>query len=610
MHNAEGVLVLSATDLVGHLECEHLTRLERMAALGEVKRPDREDPALDLLSTLGEEHERYHLERYAKSGLNVVVVEQRAFTVDQLKGAEAQTVQAMRDGADVIYQGTFFDGRWTGRADFLIKVTQPSELGAHSYEVVDAKLARHAKTRALLQVAIYSDQLTRLQGRQPLNMRLILGDHTEQVFRVDDFASYARIALTRLETVLAESLLPTYPDKVHHCDICRWRDVCDQKRRDDDHLSLVAGIRRDQIRRLAAASIPTTTALAASTGPVEGIGQSALERIRTQAELQIAALRTGERQYALVQEPTPGLGLGALPEPSAGDLFFDMEGDPYVAEGGLEYLFGVARLEDEPFHYKSWWAHDRTAEKIAFEGFVDFAMDRWQRDPNLHIYHYASYETEALKRLMGRHGTRENEIDRMLRGGLFVDLYQVLRQGVRISEEGYSLKNVERFYRPKRTESVLDAGTSIVEYERWRREGDDKVLVEIERYNQSDCESTSQLRDWLEERRTEAIGYGLALSRPDRRDPEPAPELAAAEAAVHGLAEALLAGVPDAPIERDHEEQARWLLAQSLSWHRREAKADWWAYFQRLAMTDDELIADTEGQLASGHVVYEGALSA
>ena len=594
MHNADGVLVLSATDLVGHLECEHLTQLERMAALGELKRPDRKDPALDLLSTLGEEHERHHLERYSTSGLKVAVIDQRALTADELNRAEAETLRAMRDGADVIYQGTFFDGRWSGRADFLIKVTEPSELGAHSYEVVDAKLARHAKTRALLQVAIYSDQLTRLQGRQPLNMRLILGDHTEQVFRVDDFVSYARIALTRLETVLAESPLPTYPDKVHHCDICRWRDICDQKRRDDDHLSLVAGIRRDQIRRLAAASIPTTTALGASTGPVEGIGQSALDRIRTQAELQIAALRTGERQYALVQEPTPNLGLGGLPEPASGDLFFDMEGDPYVAEGGLEYLFGVARLQDKSSQYKSWWAHDRIAEKSAFEGFVDFAMDRWQRDPNLHIYHYASYETEALKRLMGRHGTREDEIDRMLRGGLFVDLYQVLRQGVRISEEGYSLKNVERFYRPKRTESVLDAGASIVEYERWRRERDDKVLVEIERYNQSDCESTSQLRDWLEERRTEAIGYGLALSRPERRDPEPAAELAAAEAAVRGLAEALLAGVPDARIERDDEEQARWLLAHSLSWHRREAKADWWAYFQRLAMTDDELIEDTE----------------
>jgi len=192
-------------------------------------------------------------------------------------------------------------------------------------------------------------------------------------------------------------------------------------------------------------------------------------------------------------------------------------------------------------------------------------MARWQQDLNLHVYHYASYETEALKRLMGRHGSREDEIDRMLRGGLFVDLYQVLRQGVRISEEAYSLKNVERFYRPERTESVLDAGSSIVEYERWRREGDKQVLIEIEQYNRADCESTSQLRDWLEERRAEAIGYGLDLLRPLRRDPEPASELAAAEVAVHNLTEALLAGVADDRVARNDEQQARWLLAQSLT---------------------------------------------
>ncbi len=149
MHNAEGVLVLSATDLVGHLECEHLTQLERLAALGALKRPKRDDPALDLLSNLGEEHEREHLNRYRTLGLKIAVIEQGEMTPQEIRRAERDTLQAMRDGADVIYQGTFFDGRWTGRADFLIKVAEPSALGAHSYEVVDAKLARHAKTRAL-----------------------------------------------------------------------------------------------------------------------------------------------------------------------------------------------------------------------------------------------------------------------------------------------------------------------------------------------------------------------------------------------------------------------------------------------------------------------------
>lgn len=599
-------MVLSATDLVGHLECEHLTQLERLAALGELKRPHRDDPALDLLSKLGDEHERQHLERYRGLGLQIVVIEERDMTADGLALAEADTLQAMRDGADVIYQATFFDGRWTGRADFLIKVAETSDLGGHSYEVVDTKLARHAKTRALLQVAIYSDQLTRLQGRPPQCMRLILGDHSEHTFRVDDFVSYARVALSRLEAVLASSPEPTYPDKVHHCAVCRWADVCDQKRRDDDHLSLVAGIRRDQIRRLVNAGILTTTTLASSSGPVGGIGQTALDRIRIQAQLQVEAATTGKRSYALIQEQTPGLGLGALPEPSPGDLFFDMEGDPYVTDGGLEYLFGVVEVKDGSPKFLRWWAHDRAEEKTAFEGFVDFVIARWRQDPNLHVYHYASYEPEALKRLMGRQGSREDEIDRMLRGGLLVDLFQVLRQGVRISEESYTLKRVEHFYRPERTESVLDAGSSIVEYERWRREGDKTVLDEIEQYNQSDCESTALLREWLEERRAEAIGYGLDLTRPERQDPAPAAELAAAEVAVRDLTEALLVGVPDDRAHRNEQEQARWLLAQSLSWHRREAKADWWAYFQRLAMTDEEIIEDTE---AIGGLEYVGEIA-
>ncbi|HEV2035302.1 MAG TPA: TM0106 family RecB-like putative nuclease [Candidatus Dormibacteraeota bacterium] len=603
MYNAADVLVLSATDLVAHLECEHLTQLERRAALGEIKRPVRVDPSLDLVASLGEEHERKHLDRYRALGFSVAVIEQRGYAPDDLQRAEAKTLDAMRSGVDVIYQGTFFDGRWTGRADLLVKVAEPSGLGAHGYEVVDAKLARHAKTRALLQVAVYSDQLTRLQGRPPRHLRLILGDDSEQFFRVDDFISYARTALARLEAVLAESPIATYPDKVDHCSICRWKDVCDQKRRNDDHLSWVAGIRRDQIRRLHRAGITTTAALAESRNAVEGIGPAALQRIRTQAELQVAARETGERLHQLVLEQTPGLGLGALPEPSVGDLFFDMEGDPYVADGGLEYLFGAVGQESGSSEYQSWWAHDRAEEKAAFEGFVDFVIARWERDPKLHIYHYASYEPEAAKRLMGRHGTREDEVDRMLRGGLFIDLYQVLRQGVRISEESYSLKNVERFYMPERTGSVMDAGSSIVEFERWRREGDKGILTDIKAYNRVDCESTVQLRGWLEECRREAIARGLALSRPQPRDAAPPPELAAAEVAVRELAEALLTRVPQERSERNGEQQARWLLAQSLSWHRREAKADWWAYFQRLAMSDEELLEDRE---AIGGLEYLG----
>jgi hypothetical protein len=47
---------------------------------------------------------------------------------------------------------------------------------------------------------------------------------------------------------------------------------------------------------------------------------------------------------------------------------------------------------------------------------------------------------------MGRYATREEEIDRMLRRRLFVDLYQIVRHAIRASVESYSTKELERFF--------------------------------------------------------------------------------------------------------------------------------------------------------------------
>jgi predicted RecB family nuclease len=116
-----------------------------------------------------------------------------------------------------------------------------------------------------------------------------------------------------------------------------------------------------------------------------------------------------------------------------------MEGFPLVA-GGLEYLFGASTIGKKAggliFH--DWWAHDREGEKAAFEGFIDWVFGRWQKNPRMHIYHYAAYEVSAIRRLSTRNDTRQEEVDALLRGRVFVDLYQVVRRGLRIGEESYS----------------------------------------------------------------------------------------------------------------------------------------------------------------------------
>ena len=396
-------------------------------------------------------------------------------------------------GPDVIYQGRLEDddGRWSGYPDFLLRVDQPSALGGWSYEVLDAKLARRAKSEALLQLLLYSDLLAQAQGVEPELMHLALGgdgSESSASFRVAEYAAYYRAVRRRFEAHAA-SPPDTYPEPVDHCGVCEWKQACAGRRRDDDHLSLVAGITRGQRARLAEREVTTMAALGALRLPVsprlDGIGEAALARIREQARLQDHARREDRRIHELVTPVEPDKGLAALPEPDAGDVFFDLEGDVFAAGGGLEYLFGVA---DRDGNYNPSWALDPAGERRVFERFIDDVMARWKQHPGFHIYHYGAYETTAVKRLMSRYATREDEVDRLLRGRVSVDLHRVVRQGLRASVESYSIKALEPLYGFARALDLATATRALVQVEARLESGDgagipDPLRTEIEGYN-------------------------------------------------------------------------------------------------------------------------------
>ncbi len=403
--------IYSATDLVGYLECEHLTTLERAVFVTDLQRPNREDPELQVLQERGEEHERKYLAHLQSLGRAVAEGRYPKATdgpSDRLERIERDaelTLGRMQEGADVIYQATLFDGRWLGYADFLLRVGGASALGEYHYEVADTKLARRVKGAALLQMCVYSDLLAQVQGRMPERIHVALGGsgHRVESHRLDDYLAYYRSVKRRFgEAVAADRPiaypLPVVPEPVGHCGVCRWDEHCSLLRLDADHLSLVAGMRSDLAKRLANVGIDTLTALASLPDPLPGIpkvSDIALASAHQQADLQHRSRGLASPLYEFLP-PEENRGLAALPPPSASDLFFDMEGDPFAEEDGLEYLFGVwdpSILTDtgQPT-FRAWWGHSRTEEKVAFEGFVDFVMERWRADPTMHVYHYAAYE--------------------------------------------------------------------------------------------------------------------------------------------------------------------------------------------------------------------------
>lgn len=620
----DGRFIYSASDLNDYLQCRRLAELDVLVARGQLHEPDGDDEQADLIRRKGEEHEARYLDRVReRHGDEVVVFARPERGLEGFAAAERQTLEAMRAGVPVIYQATFFDGRFLGHADFLYRVETPSQLGAWSYEVLDTKLALNPKPYFLVQLCNYSEHLQRLQGTIPQFGSIVLGDLTEKRYRLLDYlayyrhlkASFLQFATDPARTATGDAA--AYPHRVEHCRSCPWDDACTKKREADDHLSLVAWMRRDQIEKFEAAGIATVAALAAAADGARPatMGEETFVKLRRQARLQVRGRDRDSPIYELLRHAPP-LGFAQMPAPAPGDVFFDMEGDPLFEPGrGLEYLFGCWLPDDEP-KFKAFWGCNRTEEKRAFEAFVDFVVERRRRYPALHVYHYASYEKAALRKLAQSHCTREEEVDDLLRGEVLVDLYAVVRQALAISEDGYGLKKIEKFYRLIRGTDVKKGDESIVMFERWLQQPDPKILDDLAAYNRDDCESTWRLRDWLLERRDEAIAkLGLDLPlRPVKLPDEPchAEFLDGCRSCATRRSEqrederrtqlerALLAGVPLVPqSEADYrampeDRRSRFLLGNALAYHRREEKPAWWQYFDRCENIDGLVYFDRE----------------
>lgn len=602
MQKVGGHLHLSSVDLVGHLNCRHLTELDLKVASGELEKPKIWDPVLETLAERGAAHEQAFIDHLKADGSSVTVIDGMGLDPNSVSA----TREAMSRGDTVIVQGALQSGRWNGRADVLRRVETPSRFGGWSYEITDTKLARETKGNSVLQISLYSDLLAGMQGLEPASAHVVTPgtEFTPETYRIADYAAYYRHVRTSLERAVTDGAVTAYPEPIEHCEICRWRRHCDARRRRDDHLSLVAGISKSQIGELDRHGIDSTAALAAMPIPLQwrpdrGAARS-YEKVREQARIQVEGRTSGAMVYETLP-PVAGFGLSRLPEPSAGDIFFDFEGDPFVGDGGLEFLFGYLYFEnDGKERYVGDWSSNRREERAAFERFVDFVTERLKIFPDLHIYHFAPYEPAAMKRLMGRYATRENEVDNLLRGEIFVDLFAIVRHGIRASVESYSIKKLEPLYAFTRRVPLEDVGAVMARTQARLEMADADGVPEedkatIRGYNLDDCHSTAALRSWLETVRANLIAGGQPIDRPVPEPVEISDKLSDWQKRVAALVGRLTDGIPDDVAERTAEQQARWLLAFMLDWHGREKKAVWWEYFRLRDLSAEDLLHERAG---------------
>ncbi len=524
----------SPSDLISYLEGDFAAWMQRRQAEQKAGRtslafsPDEADAEQDLVTRQGAQHEAAVL----------AVLRARLGDCEEVPSGDhsvEQTLAAMRKGRRLIYQGHLTAGEWHGYPDFLVRTDSPSQLGAWAYWPVDSKLARSSKPYFLIQLSAYAEFLQHTQGLRPRQLGFVFGNRLEQTFETERYFSFYRYlkeAFHRFQETFDPNAIP---DPALESGYGGWANAARHILVERDDLRLVARITISQIKRLRDAGVRTCADLIAS-GAVPRINGDVLERIRRQARLQVASRGKRLPEFELLPPDQENrAGLAALPPASTGDVYFDLEGFP-LAENGLEYLFGAVTVRDGAPEFRDWWAHDAAQEKAAFESVVDWLHGRWKADPAMHIYHYAAYEVNALRRLMGRYATRETEVDDLLRGEVFVDLLSITRAAVAIGTSGYSLKDIEVLFSPARKAGVTDAGSSMVEYQRWMDSGEpgewehSPILNAIRDYNREDCEATWRLASWLRGLQSKAGVRYLPLEASTEEPQEARPEDALAEA--------------------------------------------------------------------------------
>ena len=593
-------IVWSASDLKAAAECEFAWLRAIDAKLGRIAAvDDPEDATLQRAARLGTAHEVRVLDEYrARWGTAVrEIPAARSSDAGALSEAVRLTDAALADPtAEVVYQAAFATDEFVGFADFLVREPMARPDGSRPWIVQDTKLARRARVTALMQLAAYVDQLDRLGVSRSDEVQLLLGDGTTSTHRVDDLLPVFALRRERLRALIADRRV----DLGAEGPVIAWGDArgdlgvvacgrcatCELEVVAHRDLLLVAGMRPVQRDRLRASGILTIDALAQATAAPAAMSADTFSSLRTQARLQLESPAgvpsDGAPEHAVPTfEVVAPKSLGVLPRPDHGDLFFDFEGDPLYTEGvgehwGIDYLFGWVDTRET---YGAIWAHTFDEERDALERFLDMVALRRQQYPGMHIYHYAPYEPTHLLTMAARYGVREADVDRLLRDGVFVDLYPVVRRALRVGSRSYSIKKLEPLYmgHEVRTSDVQRGDDSIVKYVEARALAADghaeaarAVLDDLADYNRYDCVSTRRLRDWLVDRARESGAVPARGAEPDEQAYEPSPR-----------ATALQRWAADAePDSRDAT--ALRLAAAAIDYYPREEKTYWATHFLRL----------------------------
>ncbi len=568
----------SPSMLKKYLSCRHIIFNEKNEKKLKLKR--KPQTIIDQMRfDKGNSHEKNYFEKL-KTKFSKIKNIKSLKNIDKFE----ETKRSMQEGYEVIYGGWLTDGKWKGESDFLLKNTKlRSSLGDYSYTVLDTKNSNKVKGDHIYQVGVYCYLLKKTQGVLPESFYILLKDGSKEAIKINEVFEVFNSQKIEYEKFLENDIENTQPEKCSFCSFCDWLDVCEDNWKGKRHLNLVGGINKLNIKKFKKNGVETIDDLAkikVST-KIPGLREEIIKKRVEQAKLQLEYEKIGEPVFKNINENLfIRKGFNLLPKPSNGDLFFDLESTTWAYDEKIEYLFGLYFIEKEKENFLPLWSHNKKEEKKNLVKFFEFTKKHFDKFPNAKIYHYAAYEINALERLTSTHKVKTVEYDFYLRSNKFIDLFRVAKQAIMVSENSYSIKNLEKFYNFERTGDVQKGEKSEEFYIEWSQTKNQKLLDEIEFYNKQDCKSTYELREWLLKIKPEGTKW-LEDEAKEELEIRPHEEL---------MIE-YLNKINNSEIKNVKLKQ---ILSDIIGFYSREDKPAWREFFDRRDLSDEELIDDRE----------------
>ena len=484
------------------------------------------------------------------------------------------------------------DEDFRGEVDFLLKINNKSKLGNYSYEVYDTKVTKSLKPKHVLQITGYSFLLSKIQEIVPRHMYLIDGANKTHTFKTSEFLDYFLYTKNNFENFLPKAnKIDLYPEKCSFCGICSWLDECEKIWDKDNYINQICGIKNSQIIKFKKENIKTIKDLAnTKVDKIKSkINLTTKTKLHTQAKLQEEKRTTGKSRF-IINDTEKNKGLYKIPKPNEGDIFYDIEGFPQADKRNFEYLHGIY-FDDgkkKEFKYFGVKKYEKVEEKRIFIDLINFLEKHFDKHPQAYIYHYNDYEKRALRELASEFSSsfpKGNQfVDRLLRQEKFVDLYRVVSQCMQTTEKNLSLKTIEVFYREERGADIKTADDSIRLFDDWCSTNDKNLMKNIIDYNEEDCISTHDLRNFLINNRPKDYPW-FSQSEEETDKNIKVKDFEVQETSILLKLESKKKTGNTKIIDE---------LINLVGFHRREDKSKYWAKFDRLEKTPEELEDDPE----------------